>query len=48
MVPGLAYQIIEMGKLNSGDERGVVASRLRVKAGEAKDLGMVRTRPFGR
>jgi RNA polymerase sigma factor (sigma-70 family) len=48
MVPGLAYQIIEMGKLNSGDERGVVASRLKVKSGEAKDLGPVRTRPFGR
>src|SRR5262249_2813409 len=48
MVPGHVYQIIEVGKLNSGDERGVVASRLKVKAGETKDLGMVRTRAFGR
>jgi RNA polymerase sigma factor (sigma-70 family) len=46
LVPGLVYQIIEIGK-SSGQERGVIATGIKVRSAETKDLHDVRLRPFG-
>ncbi len=45
LAAGLRYQIIELGKPPKG-EVAVVATRLSVKAGESKDLGDVKAKPF--
>jgi hypothetical protein len=45
LAAGLVYQIIETGKA-SNDEVAVVATKLSVKAGESKDLGDVKAKPF--
>jgi hypothetical protein len=45
VAPGLVYQILEAGK-QPNDTIAVVATRLSVKAGETKDLGDVKAKPF--
>jgi hypothetical protein len=46
LVPGLVYQVIEIGK-SPGQERGVIATGIKVRSAETKDLHDVRLRPFG-
>ncbi len=46
LAAGLRYQIIEAGK-SANESAAVVATGISVRAGESKDLGDVKARPFG-